>query len=81
MERMTLSSSGNAGGVEQGYAICCDEQGLIYVSSAGKKLYVINSGESKCSISVPLFFLNYIPGLLNFVLNTQQYIRSVAPAH
>ena len=31
-------------GVEQGYAICCDEQGLTYVSAAGKKVYVINSG-------------------------------------
>ena len=49
-------------GVELGYAICCDEQGLIYVSSAGKMLYVINSGESKCAISIPLSFRNKCQG-------------------
>ena len=61
-------------GVELGYAICSDEQGLIYVFLAGKMLYVINSGESKCAISIPLSFLKQMPGLLKFVHFLNEYV-------
>lgn len=39
-------------GIIDGYAICCDKRGLVYVTASGKKLYIIHEGKLKITLYV-----------------------------